>query len=94
MGVGPYTVKKVIDFPVPSREVTNQTLPGRELFNYSRPGRVWLVTSRLGTEKAITFFTVYAELSITSTYVDFRINSNSLQHMFHEQTYALCQSRG
>jgi hypothetical protein len=25
-----YTVKKVIDFPVPSREVTNQTLSGRE----------------------------------------------------------------
>ncbi len=23
-----YTVKKVVDFPVPSREVTNQTLPG------------------------------------------------------------------
>jgi hypothetical protein len=25
-----YTVKKVIDFPVPSRDVTNQTLPGQE----------------------------------------------------------------
>jgi hypothetical protein len=25
-----YTVKKVIDFPVPSRNVTNQTLTGRE----------------------------------------------------------------
>jgi hypothetical protein len=25
-----YTVKKVIDFPVPSLDVTNQTLPGRE----------------------------------------------------------------
>jgi hypothetical protein len=25
-----YTVKKVSDFPVPSRDVTNQTLPGRE----------------------------------------------------------------
>jgi hypothetical protein len=25
-----YTVKKVNDFPVPSRDVTNQTLPGRE----------------------------------------------------------------
>jgi hypothetical protein len=25
-----YTVKKVIDFPVPSRDVTYQTLPGRE----------------------------------------------------------------
>jgi len=25
-----YTVKNVSDFPVPSRDVTNQTLPGRE----------------------------------------------------------------
>jgi hypothetical protein len=25
-----YTVKKVIDFPVPSRDATNQTLAGRE----------------------------------------------------------------
>jgi hypothetical protein len=25
-----YTVKKVSDFPVPSRDVTNQTFPGRE----------------------------------------------------------------
>jgi hypothetical protein len=25
-------------------------------FNYSRPGRVWLVTSRLGTGKWLTFF--------------------------------------
>jgi hypothetical protein len=27
---GRYTVKKVLVFPVPSRDVTNQTLPGRE----------------------------------------------------------------
>jgi hypothetical protein len=26
-------LKKVIDFPVPNRDVTNQTLPGLELFN-------------------------------------------------------------
>jgi hypothetical protein len=25
-----YTVKKVSDFPVPNRDVTNQTLPGGE----------------------------------------------------------------
>jgi hypothetical protein len=25
-----HTVKKVIDFPVPSRDITNQTLPGRD----------------------------------------------------------------
>jgi hypothetical protein len=28
--VAPCTVKKVIVFPVPGRDVTNQTLPGRE----------------------------------------------------------------
>jgi hypothetical protein len=34
-----YTVKKVIVFPAPSLDVTNQTLPGRELLNfmYQRP---------------------------------------------------------
>ena len=26
----PYTVKNVNDFPVPSRDVTDQTLPGQE----------------------------------------------------------------
>jgi hypothetical protein len=56
-----YTVKKVTYFPVPSRDVTNQTLPGREQFNYSRPWRVWLVTSRLGRGKSLTFF--YREIS-------------------------------
>jgi hypothetical protein len=40
--------KKDGDFPVPSRNVTNQTLPGREYLNYSPPGRVWLVTSLAG----------------------------------------------
>jgi hypothetical protein len=45
-----YTVKKVSGFPVPSRDVTNETLPGSEELNYSPSGRVWLVTSRLGTE--------------------------------------------
>ncbi len=35
-----YTVKKVSDFSVPTRDVTNQTLPGEEEFNNSRPGRV------------------------------------------------------
>ncbi len=46
----------VNDFPVPSRDVTNQILPDREKLNCSRPGRVWLVTSRLGTGKSLTFF--------------------------------------
>ncbi len=53
---GCYTVKKVSVFPVPSQVVINQTLPGREKFNYFRPERVWLVTSRHGTEKSLTFF--------------------------------------
>ncbi len=44
------------DFPVPRRDVSDQTLPGRELINDSRPGRVWSVTSRLGTGKSATFF--------------------------------------
>ncbi len=46
------TVKKVCNFPVPSRDVTKQTLSS----HYSLPGRVWLVTSRLGTGKLLTFF--------------------------------------
>jgi hypothetical protein len=46
-GKSQHTVKKVIDFPVPSRDVT---------INYSGPGRVWLVTSRLGTGKSLIFF--------------------------------------
>ncbi len=59
-----HTVKKVIDFAVPSRDETNQTLPGQEKFNSSLPGRVWIVTFRLGTEKSIIFFdsvTLYAQ---------------------------------
>ncbi len=48
--------KKVCHFPVPSRDVTNQTLSGREKLNYSRPGRVWSVTSRLETGKRLTLF--------------------------------------
>jgi hypothetical protein len=55
-GFSRYTVKKVIDFLVPSRDVTDQTLQDREKLNYSRPGRVWSVTSRLRTGKSITFF--------------------------------------
>jgi hypothetical protein len=50
-----YIVKKVIVFPGPSRDATNQTLPGRELLNHFRPG---LVASWLGTGETITFFTV------------------------------------
>jgi hypothetical protein len=35
-----YTVRKVVDFPVPSQDVTHQTLPGGEEFNYSQPGEL------------------------------------------------------
>ncbi len=52
--VSPCTVKKRVgDFPVPRRDVTNRTLPlaGNILHNYLWPGRVRSVTSRLGTEK-------------------------------------------
>ncbi len=51
-----YTVKKIIDFPVPCRDVNNQTLRGWEKLKNSRPGRVWLVTFRLGKGKPQTFF--------------------------------------
>jgi hypothetical protein len=39
-------------FPSPA----GMSVPGREKLNYSPPGRVWLVTSRLGTRKWLTFF--------------------------------------
>jgi hypothetical protein len=63
-----FTVKKVCGFPVPSRDVTNQTLPGWEYFNYTRPERVRLVTSRLGTGKSINFF--YSVYTPQSTVYD------------------------
>ncbi len=52
-----YTVKKGNRFfrPQPGCLKPNSPYPGM-----SRPGRVWLVTSRLGTEKSLTFFPVYA----------------------------------
>jgi hypothetical protein len=56
--VSSYTLKKVIDFPVPSRNVTNQTLPDWELKTYSRPRRVWYVTSQMGTKELITLTVV------------------------------------
>jgi hypothetical protein len=36
------TVKKGYDFPVPSRDVTNQSLLGGELLNYSHLGEFGL----------------------------------------------------
>jgi hypothetical protein len=50
-----YTVKKGYPFPVPSRDVTNQTFTGRELFKYFRPGRVWL-ESFAGERKTANLF--------------------------------------
>jgi hypothetical protein len=49
-----YTVKKVIAFPVPSRDVTNKLSLGGNNFIIPAQGE-WLVTSRLGTGKSITF---------------------------------------
>jgi hypothetical protein len=48
------TVKKVIVFPVPSRDDTS--LPGNNLIITGLGEIAWLVTSRLGTGKTITFF--------------------------------------
>ncbi len=57
-----YTVKKVVDFPVHSRDVSNQTLPNREKFTYSRPERVSTVSDiPAGDGKLITF--VYSVFS-------------------------------
>ncbi len=52
--------KKGWRFSLPIRDVTYQNLPGGEYFNCSRSGRICSVTSRLGTGKLLTFFTVYA----------------------------------
>jgi hypothetical protein len=76
----PYTVKKVTDFPVPSRDVTNQTLPGWEY--YSHPGRVWLVTSRLGTDISLNFFAVYARTTAP-------VSSNFLQPWSRNRPYGI-----
>jgi hypothetical protein len=47
--------KKISGFPVPSRDVTNQTLPGRGIIrSFPARERVWLVW--LGTGKSKTFF--------------------------------------
>ncbi len=65
------TVKKVIVFPVPSRDVTNQTLSGREKFKNSRPGTVWLVTSRLGPGKTIIFIYSVSPCLLLSFFIIF-----------------------
>ncbi len=51
----------ISDFPVPSRDVTNQTLPGQEWLNYIPLGKIWFVTFRLGMGKSLTFVTVYKD---------------------------------
>jgi hypothetical protein len=47
------TVKKVSDFPVPSRNLTYQTLLGRELLNYYLPARESLVSEIPGGDGKI-----------------------------------------
>jgi hypothetical protein len=56
-----YTVKKVTDFPVLSRDVTNQTnSPWPGMIKLFPEREVWIVTSRLRTGKiANVFLTVY-----------------------------------
>jgi hypothetical protein len=39
--------------------------------NYSRPGRVWLVTSRLGTGKSLTFITVMLGVMLMWSYFEY-----------------------
>ncbi len=70
------TVKKVIVFPVPNLDATNQNLPGRELLNYSRPGRAWLLVSDIpaGDEKIFNLFysaTTHLFMSTVSTFIFF-----------------------
>jgi hypothetical protein len=54
--------KKVSGFPIPSRDVTNQTLPGREYF--ARESLVTPRLGRLGMGNSLTFFTVYSVAKI------------------------------
>ncbi len=49
-----HSEKKFIVFPVPSRDVTNQTLPGQELLNYSQPEFSFDIPA--GDWETITFF--------------------------------------
>jgi hypothetical protein len=53
-----HTVKKGLPFshPQPGCHKPNSPWPG--IIYFSRPVRVWLVTSRLGTGKSLSFFTV------------------------------------
>ncbi len=54
-----YTLKKKVDdFPVPSRDVTNQTVSGREKLNYSRPGESLVGDIPAEDRKILNLFTV------------------------------------
>jgi hypothetical protein len=59
-----HTLKKRLSiFPSPAgMSLAKLSLAGDNLIidneNYSQPGRVWLVPSRLGTGKSLTFFSV------------------------------------
>ncbi len=49
--------KRLAIFPSSaSMSLTKLSMAGYNLIDYSRPGRVWLVTSRLGTGKSLTYF--------------------------------------
>ncbi len=60
----PHCKKRLPFFPSPAgMSITKFSLAGSKI-NYSRPGRVWLVTSRLGTWKTKTFFTVHLVIKL------------------------------
>ncbi len=51
-----YIVKKINDFPVPSRDVTNQTLPGREYLIISGHGETLVSDNPAGDGKIANLF--------------------------------------
>ncbi len=60
----PHCKKRLTNFPSPAGMSLTKLSPGREYFNYFWPERLWLVTSRPGTGKLLTFFTVHLVLMV------------------------------
>jgi hypothetical protein len=59
-----YTVKKRLEIfrPTPGMSLINLSLAENNLINPGQ-GEFWLVTSRLGTENRLPFFTVYTSVT-------------------------------
>ncbi len=59
--------KRLTIFPSPAGMSLTKLSPIRNkgIINNSRPGRVWLVTSRLGTGKLLTFYSVCVRILLT-----------------------------